>query len=69
MPDRDANRSAFPLAARMVDDFRAVFGDDTKVVYAVNAAGDTLGAVPEVGMPWLDWPTHVDSAVPRSKRK
>lgn len=65
----ERNRAAFPLAARMVDDFRAVFGDDTKVVYAVNSAGDTLGATPEAGVPWLDWPTRVDSTVPRSKRK
>lgn len=68
MPITD-NRLNFPLAARMVDDFRSVFGPDVKVVYAENAAGESIGRERTDWLPWEIMPTHVDSGVVRSKRK
>lgn len=69
MADENDNRHKFPQAAALVDQFREIFGPDTKVVYAANAAGDTICKQESGWLPWQDWPTHVDSRVPRSKRK
>ena len=60
------NRSRFPQATAFVDAMRQVFGDDVKVVFAQNAAGDTIGRERDDWLPWEDMPTHIDSAVPRS---
>lgn len=39
------NRSAFPATALIVDEFRAAFGDDVKLVYA-EEGGKTIGRKP-----------------------
>lgn len=70
MASAEENRNRFPLAATLVDSFRKLFGDDTRITYAKNAAGDTIGKQESGWLPWQDWPTHVDSVVPRlGKRK
>lgn len=63
------NRARFPLATRMVDEFREVFGPDTRVVFAQNAAGDTIGRERGDWLPWDVMPTHVDSTVMRSAKR
>lgn len=42
MSDAASNRAAFPETARIVDDLRAVFGQDVKLVWA-EENGRTLG--------------------------
>lgn len=44
--ERAANRAAFPEAARIVDEFRSVFGPGVRLVWW-KESGQTIGDVPE----------------------
>lgn len=44
--ERSANRASFPEAARVVDEFRAVFGPGVKLVWW-QENGKTIGQVPD----------------------
>lgn len=50
--ERERNRERFPLAAEMLDALKAG-GMDARIVYAENAAGETIGKR-DAG-PFVDW--------------
>jgi hypothetical protein len=62
--ERDDNRAAFPMTAAMLDQFRAVFGADTRVVHA-QENGREIGR-PTPGT-WIDW-KHPPPLPPRRRR-
>lgn len=53
------NRAAFPFTAEALDFFRSIFGDDVKLLYAIEG-GKTVGKKPKPStnfispMQWLD---------------
>lgn len=42
----EQNRANFPETAKIIDDFRDVFGEDCKLLWAIEN-GRTLGKVPD----------------------
>ena len=44
---RQQNRQQYPHLARVMDDFRRVFGDGVKLLHGVEPDGREVGKVPE----------------------
>ena len=44
---RQRNRDAYPHLAKVMDDFRKVFGDGVRMLHGVEPDGREVGKVPE----------------------